>query len=356
MATDVDATGVDRTVEVDDPRVIFRNWPRRADESPIADVLVTVVVPVYNDEEYISHAIESVLGQSHKNFVVNIVDNKSNDRTPYIIDEYARRDSRVRHHRHEEFVGANENHSRAFSTVGEESDFCKVVQADDFLYPDCLEHMLLLAHRYPTVGVVTSYRRFEAGVDMVALPLSRETASGKEFLRRCFLEGPHFLGAPTASLLRADLVRARQPFYDPSFSHADTEALYSLLSQADFGHVHQVLTYSRSREGRLQFVQDAYCWAPEVVRMLLRHASFALTDAEIQGRLRAELAHYFRFLTRQRVLRRRRGDPDFHAYHSMQLDLIEAEAESRPAVQRMVRVLRALVDTREAAGRELDYF
>ena len=98
------------------------------------------------------------------------------------------------------------------------SDYCKVVQADDFIFPQCLEQMIALANRHSHVGLVLGYRRFEGTVDLVSLPLSRETAPGAELLRRSLLEGPQLLGPPTAQLFRSDLVRRRTPFYDATFS------------------------------------------------------------------------------------------------------------------------------------------
>jgi hypothetical protein len=46
-------------------------------------------------------------------------------------------------------------------------------------------------------------------------------------------------------LIRSELIRARQPFYDPTFRHADTEAAYWAFKRSGFGLIHQVLTYTR---------------------------------------------------------------------------------------------------------------
>lgn len=58
--------------------------------------LITVVVPVYNVEDYLNECIESILNQEYENFELILVDDCSGDRSGEICDEYAQRDSRVR--------------------------------------------------------------------------------------------------------------------------------------------------------------------------------------------------------------------------------------------------------------------
>ena len=310
--------------------------------------LVSVVVPVYNDESWIADCLESVLAQTYPNWSLTIVDNCSNDRTPEIAEMFCRRDSRVRHHRFEELVDANVNHSRAFASIDPESDYCKVVQADDFIFPQCLEQMIALANRHSHVGLVLGYRRFEGTVDLVSLPLSRETAPGAELLRRSLLEGPQLLGPPTAQLFRSDLVRRRTPFYDATFFHADVDAACWLLRHADFGLVHQVLTYSRSREGRLSTAQRYYYWAPEAIRLLLRYGHAHLEEDELNSRLRFELDHYTRFLLRWSALRRVGRDGSGAArqargFHAEQIARIHSEAGARAGLRAATRILSRLV-------------
>jgi glycosyltransferase involved in cell wall biosynthesis len=59
---------------------------------------VSVILPVYNEEDYINHALDSILGQSYKDLEVVIIDDGSNDNTKHIIR--SRNDKRIRYHRH----------------------------------------------------------------------------------------------------------------------------------------------------------------------------------------------------------------------------------------------------------------
>ena len=56
---------------------------------------VSVVLPVHNGEKYLRQSIESILNQSYKNFELIVVNDKSTDSTPFIIDEMAKKDARI---------------------------------------------------------------------------------------------------------------------------------------------------------------------------------------------------------------------------------------------------------------------
>jgi len=64
--------------------------------------------------------------------------------------------------------------------------------------------------------------------------------------RLYFLKGTYVFGTPTSLLLRPELIRSREPFYDERYApFEDGHAFFDLLKTRDFSFVHQVLTYSR---------------------------------------------------------------------------------------------------------------
>ena len=58
--------------------------------------MISVIMPVYNSEKYVSEAIESVCKQSYKKWELLIVNDGLTDHTPQIIDDYAKKDSRIK--------------------------------------------------------------------------------------------------------------------------------------------------------------------------------------------------------------------------------------------------------------------
>lgn len=60
------------------------------------DDLITVIVPVYNVEPYLSKCLNSILSQTHKNLEIIIVDDGSTDGSSYLCDEFQKLDNRVK--------------------------------------------------------------------------------------------------------------------------------------------------------------------------------------------------------------------------------------------------------------------
>jgi len=205
--------------------------------------LVSVVIPVYNGQDVIADAIRSVLAQTYEDFDLTIANNCSTDGTAAIVAEFARTDSRVRLHNATEFVPVVASHNRAFTLISDDAAYCKILGADDWLFPNCLAELVALAEQYPSMGMVSSHFVFGDRVNAGA-PFPRTFFTGREICRRRLLGGLKVFGAPSTSLLRASIVREKRPFYDPLRFHADIDAYLDLLQDHDFGFVHQILSYN----------------------------------------------------------------------------------------------------------------
>jgi glycosyltransferase involved in cell wall biosynthesis len=310
--------------------------------------LVSIVTPVHNGELHLAECIKSVLRQTYDNWEYVVVDNCSSDSTPEIVEGFASQDSRVRYLRHAQFVDAVASYNRAFDVALGDSAYTKVVGADDLLYPDCLQRMVDLAERNPTVGIVSAYRMDDTRVDLVGLPSERSVASGHDILRQSLLGGPYVTGSATSVLLRSGLVRKRRPFYDPSFRHADTEAAYWLLTQSDFGLVHDVLTFTRRPTvGETPVSQQLNTYSLENVRMLLRYGPQTLPDSEYRKWLRLNLGRHVWWLLKQRLkpwlTPSGQRDLQFYAYHRTAAELLLAEAPHDPDVRLAMAAVRRLL-------------
>lgn len=58
--------------------------------------MISIIVPVYNTEQYLHRCIDSVLAQTYKDFELLLIDDGSTDSSGAICDEYAEKDGRVR--------------------------------------------------------------------------------------------------------------------------------------------------------------------------------------------------------------------------------------------------------------------
>ena len=58
--------------------------------------MVTIIVPVYNSEQYLPICVESILKQTFKDFELLLVDDGSTDRSGDLCETYAKQDKRIR--------------------------------------------------------------------------------------------------------------------------------------------------------------------------------------------------------------------------------------------------------------------
>lgn len=275
--------------------------------------LVSVVTPAYNEEEHIAECIESVLAQTYQNWDYTVVNNCSKDKTLEIARRYAAKDPRIRVHDNEQFLPMIPNHNVAVRQISPASKYCKVVLADDWIFPRCLEQMVKVAETYPSVGVVSAYEQFGEQVRIKGLPVEQNFVVGKEASRQFLLDKLLLFGSQTSVLYRADLVRSRDPFYVENEMYADFEACFWLLGRSDLGFVHEISTFSRPRPGSIGAVSaDLGAHYGSVIGMLFAYGKGCLTSEEFEDCLNHKLSEYYTFLGRRSLVER---DPDFWSYH-----------------------------------------
>jgi glycosyltransferase involved in cell wall biosynthesis len=257
--------------------------------------LVSIVTPVYNGDKYIAQCIESVLAQSYPNWEYVIVDNCSNDDTLAITNSYLKKDARIRIHRNEQFLDLMPNWNHALRQISPDSKYCKIVHADDWLFPECIQRMVALAERYPTAGIVSAYRVDENQVNLDGLSPDIEFLPGREACRQFFLNRVYLFGSPSSLLFRSDLIRGRDPFYNQENIHADQEVCFDLLRSCDLAFVHQVLTYTR-RHNEANTTRTRYFQTFLLGNLLVlhRYGKDFLNDAEFSSVSERFLKVYYR--------------------------------------------------------------
>ncbi len=274
---------------------------------------VSVVTPVYNGEKFLEPCIESVLAQTHSAFELIILDNTSTDDTNVIAAAYARKDNRIRLHRNERTLPVIQNWNRALELISPDSYYCRVLHADDTMYPVCVEKSVAVFEHNPSVGIVGSLRLRGTIIQCEGLPRNREVFSGLEVVRS-FLREQVFALAPTSNMVRSDLVRARQPFYPTNYLHADIAAYLDLLKECDFGFVHEVLAFSRVHEDSITttVAERNQTILKEGLLMLQHYGPDFFEPDELAEIERTYLRRYYRSLIRGAVTRR---SPEFVKYH-----------------------------------------
>ena len=117
--------------------------------------LVSIITPMYNAKQYISETIESVIAQVYTNWEMIIVDDGSTDESPKVVQEYAKKDARIRYYRQEKNGGIAKARNTAIGYA--RGRYVAFLDADDLWKPDKLEKTLKFMQEKDTAFVFTGY-------------------------------------------------------------------------------------------------------------------------------------------------------------------------------------------------------
>jgi glycosyltransferase involved in cell wall biosynthesis len=270
--------------------------------------LVSIVTPVYNGEKYIQECIDSVLAQTYQNWEYIIVNNCSTDHTLEMVTSYAECHPNIKVYTNESLVSALQNHNRALRWISPESKYCKLLHADDRLFPNCLELMVRVNEANPSVGIVGSYGLAGDRIVSDGLPYGTEVVPGRELARLALLRRIRPFLSPTSLMIRSDLVRNRDPFYDEEKIHADHMACYEILRGCDYGFVHQVLTYIRKHEDSItsSIASPLDMFQLTTLDLLTRYGPEFLVRDEFERRLREIFSTYYYVMSRRLIENRKK--------------------------------------------------
>jgi len=151
------------------------------------DPLLSVIVPVYNVEDYLPRCLDSILSQSYPNLEVILVDDGAQDASGRICDAYAARDRRVRVLHRENGGLSSARNAGLDAATGEYVTF---VDSDDWIEPDSYGPMLALLETYAAKLVCAGRYDVDGatGERTIGLcPQKQECISGEEMAGRIFL-------------------------------------------------------------------------------------------------------------------------------------------------------------------------
>ena len=230
-----------------------------------------------------------------------------------IAENYARRDPRIRFIRCSQFLSQLGNYNRALAEISESSEYCKIVEADNYIFPDCLWMMLEAFGQSERIGLVSSYYLEGDNIKGSGYPFPMPRLSGKEAARQYLRGGPHVFGSATTVMYRSSLVRHQQPFFNESLPHSDTEKCMEILEHWDFGFVHQILSFLRIDN---EFISSAFrSFQPNALDRYIivqRYASTFLGAAEAALLKEESKRWYYRVLGKEAIQLRSR---EFWRHH-----------------------------------------
>lgn len=182
---------------------------------------VSVLMTAFNRENYIAEAIESVLSSTYADFELIIVDDGSVDRTVEIARNYARLDERVHVFVNEKNLGDYPNRNYAASLAN--GRYLKYLDADDMMYPHCLEFMVYQMDLFPDAALGFTK---DLGIGLL-YPM---VLSPRDALRIEFIGQGALTNGPTFAIFRTDVFRKLGGFQCDRMTSDVAFSLKSILS------------------------------------------------------------------------------------------------------------------------------
>jgi len=243
---------------------------------------VSVCLPVYNGEEYLAAAIESVLSQSFSNFELIIVDDCSTDQSLRIIEKYAAQDRRIKHWTAEIRAGLFGNYNRCIESAS--GEYIKLFAQDDLLHGDSLEKLVQALDTHPDVALVSSARsticpkgtRVTSQSPQMS-PLDHfppsSSISGRALVKASLDPVVNFIGEPATVMYRRKYVGSG---FDPKFYHlGDLEYWFRIILNGRYLFIDEELCSFRMHTGSTTTANHKYLlYASDLLRIGRKYKRF----------------------------------------------------------------------------------
>lgn len=117
----------------------------------MTDCLVTVIVPIYNVEEYLDRCVESIVNQTYKNLEIILVDDGSPDNCPEMCEQWAQKDSRIKVV-HKQNAGLGMARNTGIDNANGKYIF--FFDSDDYVDTSIVEKCVISAEKYNSDAVI----------------------------------------------------------------------------------------------------------------------------------------------------------------------------------------------------------
>ena len=108
------------------------------------NTLVSIVIPIYNVEKYLDRCLTSVVNQTYQNLEIILIDDGSPDACPWMCDDWAKKDERIRVI-HKENGGLGRARNTGLEVAS--GAYIYFLDSDDYIVPELIEHALALAEK-----------------------------------------------------------------------------------------------------------------------------------------------------------------------------------------------------------------
>jgi glycosyltransferase involved in cell wall biosynthesis len=216
---------------------------------------VTLALPVYNGENFIENAIQSILCQTFTDFELIVSDNASNDRTLDIVKAYQQRDERIRLIQNEQNIGAAANYNVGFLRA--RGEYLKWCAHDDQIDPGHVAMLVTKLDRDPHLSlafgktICVDATGQEVPMVGVEMPEILDPDPVERFMNTIIYAGTCF---PIFGLFRREAL-GRTTLHRPYYG-SDRALLAEAALMGRFGFVPKAIFYNRDHGERSINIRD----------------------------------------------------------------------------------------------------
>lgn len=115
---------------------------------------ITVIIPVYNTEEFLKDCLDSLVEQTEKDIEIIAIDDASTDHSLEILEEYAKIYSNIRVISNEKNIGVSETRNKGIELA--EGEYITFVDSDDYINPNMYKELYEVAQKYNHPDLITT--------------------------------------------------------------------------------------------------------------------------------------------------------------------------------------------------------
>lgn len=214
--------------------------------------MVSVIIPAYNVEDYISESLESVVNQTYRNIEIIVIDDGSTDNTLNICNRYAKNDSRIH-------VICTDNHgvsqARNEGLKAAKGEYIAFVDSDDYAHSHLFENILKdMCMNNSDIGIA-DYGRFSEKKDIILDSRIAEKCvlNSVGCIEEAYKSDKHGINFTLwAKVYRRDLFEKNNIRFPINKIHEDIFTLYELMYYATkITYSGEILYFYRKRQGSI---------------------------------------------------------------------------------------------------------
>ena len=184
-------------------------------DSTSPDPVISVIIPVFNTEEYLGRCVESILSQTFNNLELILVDDGSSDNSGAICDLYAKRDPRVIvRHRVNGGVSSARNEGIALAR----GRFLSFVDSDDYIQDNCYQKLLDAALEEEADIVFSDYYEVYKEQSLTLFQSFNPGDNWHDTISNLISYGPHAGNPWNYLLINSDIIRKNHLFFPKKYA------------------------------------------------------------------------------------------------------------------------------------------